>query len=42
LTRAQQTLDIILKEIDQADLHIERDQALNERCVLLLGSVNKI
>jgi 2,3-bisphosphoglycerate-dependent phosphoglycerate mutase len=34
LTRAQQTLDIILKEIDQSDLHIERDQALNERCVL--------
>lgn len=31
LMRANKTLDLILKEINQSDLHVEKNQALNER-----------
>lgn len=31
LTRAHQTLDIILKEIGQTGIEVTKDQALNER-----------
>lgn len=41
LTRAQQTLDIILAEIGQTDLPIVRDQALNERDYGDLTGLNK-
>ena len=41
LKRAQHTLDIILKEIEQTDLPIIRDQALNERDYGDLVGLNK-
>jgi 2,3-bisphosphoglycerate-dependent phosphoglycerate mutase len=41
LTRAQQTLDIILKEIHQAGVPIKKDQALNERHYGDLQGLNK-
>jgi 2,3-bisphosphoglycerate-dependent phosphoglycerate mutase len=41
LTRAQRTLDIILKETGQIDLTIIRDQALNERDYGDLVGLNK-
>jgi len=41
LKRAQQTLDIILEELGQTDLPIERDQALNERDYGDLAGLNK-
>ena len=41
LTRAQETLDIMLKELGQTDLPIERDQALNERHYGDLQGLNK-
>ena len=41
LTRAQQTLDIVLDVIGQRGLPIERDQALNERHYGALQGLNK-
>ncbi len=41
LSRAQQTLDIILKEIRQTEIPIFRDQALNERHYGDLQGLNK-
>ena len=41
LTRAQQTLEIILKEIDQTGLETVKDQALNERDYGDLTGLNK-
>jgi len=41
LKRAQETLDIMLKELGQTDLPIERDQALNERHYGDLQGLNK-
>jgi 2,3-bisphosphoglycerate-dependent phosphoglycerate mutase len=41
LTRAQKTLGFILDEIDQADINIIRDQALNERDYGDLAGLNK-
>jgi 2,3-bisphosphoglycerate-dependent phosphoglycerate mutase len=41
LFRAQRTLDLILTELDQTDLEIIRDQALNERDYGDLSGVNK-
>lgn len=41
LKRAQDTLDIILDELGQTDIPIERDQALNERDYGDLSGLNK-
>jgi 2,3-bisphosphoglycerate-dependent phosphoglycerate mutase len=41
LFRAQRTLDLILTELDQTDLEIIRDQALNERDYGDLSGLNK-
>jgi len=41
LKRAQQTLDIILEELGQTDIPVERDQALNERDYGDLAGLNK-
>jgi len=41
LKRAQATLDIILEELGQSDIPIERDQALNERDYGDLAGLNK-
>ena len=41
LTRAQETLGIVLTEIGQPNLPIERDQALNERHYGALQGLNK-
>ena len=41
LKRAQATLDIILDELGQSDIPIERDQALNERDYGDLAGLNK-
>ncbi len=41
LKRAQATLDIILEELGQSDISIERDQALNERDYGDLAGLNK-
>jgi 2,3-bisphosphoglycerate-dependent phosphoglycerate mutase len=41
LKRAQHTLDIILEELGQSDIPIERDQALNERDYGDLAGLNK-
>jgi 2,3-bisphosphoglycerate-dependent phosphoglycerate mutase len=41
LTRAQDTLDLILAELGQTGLHIEKDQALNERDYGDLSGLNK-
>lgn len=41
LKRAQRTLDIILKEINQENISIQRDQALNERKYGDLQGLNK-
>lgn len=41
LIRAQKTLDIILAEIDQKNIPIEKDQALNERMYGDLQGLNK-
>ncbi len=41
LKRAQRTLEIILKEIGQSDIPIEKDQALNERHYGDLQGLNK-
>jgi 2,3-bisphosphoglycerate-dependent phosphoglycerate mutase len=41
LTRAHETLDIILNELGQTNLPIERDQALNERHYGDLQGLNK-
>jgi len=41
LKRAQHTLDIILEELGQTDIPIERDQALNERDYGDLAGLNK-
>jgi len=41
LIRAQETLDIILKNLDQNDIPIEKDQALNERHYGKLQGLNK-
>jgi 2,3-bisphosphoglycerate-dependent phosphoglycerate mutase len=41
LTRAQRTLDLMLAELGQTDLPIERDQALNERNYGELVGMNK-
>jgi 2,3-bisphosphoglycerate-dependent phosphoglycerate mutase len=41
LKRAQDTLDIILEELGQTDIPIERDQALNERDYGDLAGLNK-
>lgn len=41
LTRAQHTLDIILRELGQTDIEIVRDQALNERDYGDLSGLNK-
>ena len=41
LKRAQHTLDIILQELDQADLLTRKDQALNERDYGSLSGLNK-
>jgi 2,3-bisphosphoglycerate-dependent phosphoglycerate mutase len=41
LTRAQETLRIILETIDQTDIPVERDQALNERHYGDLQGLNK-
>ncbi|MCB1511168.1 MAG: 2,3-bisphosphoglycerate-dependent phosphoglycerate mutase [Hyphomicrobiaceae bacterium] len=41
LTRAQHTLDIILRELGQTDIEIIRDQALNERDYGDLSGLNK-
>ncbi|OGX28590.1 MAG: 2,3-bisphosphoglycerate-dependent phosphoglycerate mutase [Omnitrophica WOR_2 bacterium RIFCSPHIGHO2_02_FULL_67_20] len=41
LVRAQETLDIVLKELGQTHIPIERDQALNERHYGALQGLNK-
>src|SRR4051812_13728595 len=41
LTRAQRTLDLMLTELSQTGLAIERDQALNERDYGDLTGLNK-
>jgi len=41
LVRAQETLDIVLKELGQTRLPVERDQALNERHYGALQGLNK-
>jgi len=41
LTRAQRTLDIILDEIDQKGIPVEKDKALNERMYGDLQGLNK-
>lgn len=41
LVRAQETLQIILKEIGQTDLSVKEDQALNERSYGLFTGKNK-
>lgn len=41
LKRAQRTLDIILKGIGQSDLHVEKNEALNERHYGDLQGANK-
>jgi 2,3-bisphosphoglycerate-dependent phosphoglycerate mutase len=41
LFRAQRTLDLLLAELDQTDLEIIRDQALNERDYGDLSGLNK-
>ncbi|HEY8517516.1 MAG TPA: 2,3-bisphosphoglycerate-dependent phosphoglycerate mutase [Candidatus Binatia bacterium] len=41
LSRAQETLDIVLEELGQKDLPVERDQALNERHYGDLQGLNK-
>ena len=41
LTRAQKTLDIILEEIDQKGIPVEKDKALNERMYGDLQGLNK-
>lgn len=41
LTRAQRTLDIILEEIDQKGIPVEKDKALNERMYGDLQGLNK-
>jgi 2,3-bisphosphoglycerate-dependent phosphoglycerate mutase len=41
LQRANETLDIILRELDQRDLPVEKDQALNERHYGDLQGLNK-
>jgi 2,3-bisphosphoglycerate-dependent phosphoglycerate mutase len=41
LIRAQRTLDIILKEIGQEDIPVEKDKALNERMYGDLQGLNK-
>lgn len=41
LTRAQETLRLILEVTGQTDLHVERDQALNERHYGDLQGLNK-
>ncbi len=41
LTRAQRTLDIILEEIDQKSIPVEKDKALNERMYGDLQGLNK-
>ena len=41
LKRAQRTLDLMLEELDQTDLPITRDQALNERDYGDLSGLNK-
>ncbi|WP_458758967.1 2,3-bisphosphoglycerate-dependent phosphoglycerate mutase [Afipia sp. TerB] len=41
LTRAQHTLDLMLKELGQSNLPISRDQALNERDYGDLSGLNK-
>jgi 2,3-bisphosphoglycerate-dependent phosphoglycerate mutase len=41
LIRAQRTLEIILKEIGQEDIHVTEDQALNERMYGDLQGMNK-
>ncbi len=41
LTRAQRTLDIILDEIDQIGIPVEKDKALNERMYGDLQGLNK-
>lgn len=41
LVRAQETLDIVLKELGQVGIPIERDQALNERHYGALQGLNK-
>ena len=41
LVRAQETLDIVLRELGQTSLPVERDQALNERHYGALQGLNK-
>lgn len=41
LKRAQRTLDIILKEINQTEIPVEKDKALNERMYGDLQGLNK-
>jgi len=41
LSRAQNTLDLILAELGQTGLHVEKDQALNERDYGDLSGLNK-
>jgi 2,3-bisphosphoglycerate-dependent phosphoglycerate mutase len=41
LIRAQKTLDIILEEIGQTDIPVEKDEALNERMYGELQGMNK-
>ncbi len=41
LKRAQHTLELILEELDQSDIPIERNQALNERDYGELSGLNK-
>ena len=41
LKRASRTLDIILKEIDQTDIPVQHDKALNERMYGDLQGLNK-
>ena len=41
LTRAQRTLDIILEELDQKSIPVEKDKALNERMYGDLQGLNK-
>ncbi|MBI3320682.1 MAG: 2,3-diphosphoglycerate-dependent phosphoglycerate mutase [Candidatus Omnitrophica bacterium] len=41
LVRAQETLDIVLQELGQMSLPVERDQALNERHYGALQGLNK-
>src|SRR5438270_12373959 len=41
LTRAQHTLDLMLMELGQTDLAVEKDQALNERDYGELSGLNK-